>query len=419
MARRQERLSDVGDEEGSILGKIGCGCGALFGFVLLAFGAAGIFFGAWDRFGGDDVTEPVADPSDPVGVDPSVPDPADPPPSPRTSEEEEARRSMERRFRAGPFVTLESMVTAGRILPSSAPVALPSGQTIDNPWVVVGADLRPGRIPAPSPSQAPTVSHRGDATRALAVLPRTPSRAEVNARDAAGGTDVLAYLVEFDGYDGHFHLPAMVQTELGPVGAGGSEGATVHFTIRTAVMPRGIPLQPGQSMPVTMRIAAVDAEGRVSNPVSRPLNLLAVGAGDVEVTLTMAEPTDMDLYVTDPAGTMIYFGNRESFTGGHLDLDANAACSSNRGIDNEHIYWPAGRAPPGTYRVHVAHYESCIGGRPVDYRVTVHACGETAVYAGHYDGGHNQQVCRRATPGDRGWCQDVVTFDIPACATMP
>ena len=132
----------------------------------------------------------------------------------------------------------------------------------------------------------------------------------------------------------------------------------------------------------------------------------------------MGEPTDLDLYVTDPAGTMIYFGNRDSFTGGHLDLDANAACSSNVGVDNEHVFWPAHRAPPGTYRVHVAHYESCIGGRPVDYRVTVHACGEIVVLSGRYQGGGRSEVCRRPGRADRAWCQEVVAFEIPPCATM-
>jgi hypothetical protein len=132
----------------------------------------------------------------------------------------------------------------------------------------------------------------------------------------------------------------------------------------------------------------------------------------------MGEPTDLDLYVTDPAGVTIYFGNTSSFSGGHLDLDANAACSRNVGVDNEHIYWAQHRAPAGLYRVHVAHYESCIGGRPVDYRVTITACGETVVLAGRYDGSSRGERCATPTPADRSWCQDVVTFDIPTCAAM-
>ena len=142
---------------------------------------------------------------------------------------------------------------------------------------------------------------------------------------------------------------------------------------------------------------------------------MSVGAGDVEVTLTMGEATDMDLYVTDPSGVLIYFGNTNAFSGGHLDLDANAACSSNMGRNNEHIYWPVGRAPVGTYRVHVAHYQSCIQGRAVSFRVTVSACGETVVLTGSFDGNASSESCRTPNAGTRSWCQEVVRFEMPGC----
>ena len=87
-------------------------------------------------------------------------------------------------------------------------------------------------------------------------------------------------------------------------------------------------------------------------------------------------------------------------SGGHLDLDANAACSSNVSVDNEHVFWPRGRAPAGTYRVNVAHWRSCIEGRSVAYRVTVRACGETVVLSGRFDGGGRTHTCdRRRRPG--------------------
>lgn len=258
-----------------------------------------------------------------------------------------------------------------------------------------------------------------DVSQALTVLARTPSRVMVRARDARGGTEVSGYHVSFDGYAGHFYLPATVPTELGAVQAGGSDGATVYFAIQSPIMPNGVSVAAGQRFDVTMRVAAVDAAGRASAPVTRALSVVAVGSGDVEVTLTMGEPTDLDLYVTDPGGVVVYFGNTNAFSGGHLDLDANAACSSNVGVDNEHIYWPAGRAPVGRYRVHVAHYQSCIQGRAVSYRVTVSACGETAVFTGRFDGGSRSQVCR-GTPSssDRSWCQHVVTFDMPGCPSL-
>src|SRR5690606_9677273 len=118
---------------------------------------------------------------------------------------------------------------------------------------------------------------------------------------------------------------------------------------------------------------------------------------------------------TDPSGVTIYYGNTRATNGGQLDLDANAACGSNMGVNNEHVFWPEGSAPSGTYRVNVAHWRSCIGGRAVSYRVTVRACGETVVLSGSFAGEGRSDQCFSSTPGDRAWCQEVVTFDVPPC----
>lgn len=395
---------------------MGCGVGCLA--LALLGGALGIAVGAQRRlagWGGDDAAED-ADPATTGTGDPAPGDPLDPSAGP-PMRPADPRARMRDRYRPGPHVTVQSMVPSGRLLPATTPGNVVQGRTVDNPWIVPGAQLRPAPMPGAS-AGGPQVWHDAgvEPNRPLTVLARTPARVGVRARDAAGGTDVMAYLVSFVGYEGHFHLPATVQTELGRVQAGGSEGATVQFAVTAPVMPDGRSVQPGQRFEVTMRIAAVDDRGRVSAPIERRLSVIAVGAGDVEVTLTMEEPTDLDLYVTDPTGVTVYFGNTDAMSGGHLDLDANAACSSNVGVDNEHVFWPRGRAPAGTYRVNVAHFRNCIEGRSVAYRVTVRACGETVVLAGRFDGGGRTQTCdRRPGPGDRGWCQEVVTFDVPPC----
>jgi hypothetical protein len=411
-----ERFSDPGPSSTS---RFATGCGVALVALVLLVGAIGIVVGARRRlagWGGGDEEVAGPDEPDPVGAgdpgsagpvpgDPAVPDPRD---------------AMRQRYRPGPFVQVQSMVPSGRLLPSLGATSLPVGRTVDSPWIVPGAELLPGPIPGASPG-GPTVWHDpGEpAGRPLAVLARTPARALVRARDAAGGTDVMSYVVDFVGYPGHFVLPATVPTELGVVQAGGSDGATVQFAILTPLMPNGATVTGGQSFPVTLRIGAVDSNGRVSPLVTRELSVVAVGSGDVEVTLTMGEATDLDLYVTDPAGVTIFYANTRSVSGGHLDLDANAACSANVGVDNEHIFWPSGGAPVGTYRVNVAHYQSCIQGRPVDYRVTVSACGETVVLSGRFEGGARSERCMSAGPGDRSWCQNVVTFDVPPCPGSP
>lgn len=326
---------------------------------------------------------------------------------------------MRRRYVPGPHVRVEGMIPAPHALGrTGAPTPWTAGRSADTPWIVHGARYEPGAAPAPSSQPAPRVAHDvGEPVdRPLTILAGVPAEARVRAADAGGGPGVTSYAIAFDGYRGHFVLPATVPTELGIVSAGGSDGATLRFTIGAPIRPDGSMVLAGQELHATVRFAAIDDRGRVSPWITRPLVVLPVGTGDVEVALTMSAPTDLDLYVTDPTGTTVYFGNTTGVSGGHLDLDANAACSGHLGVDNEHVYWPAGRAPRGTYTVRVAHYESCIQGRPVDYRVTVRNCGETVVLSGRFAAGYGQSQTCLSGGQDPSWCQDVVSFVVPVCS---
>jgi hypothetical protein len=324
---------------------------------------------------------------------------------------------MQRRYVPSRWVHVEGMIPSDRAYVRTGSLSpWQSGRSADTPWLVLGATYDHASLPAAA-SPAPTISHaRGEATdRPLDVIAGVPAEARVSAADASGGTGVTEYLVAFDGYPGTFHLATTVQTELGVVQASGSDGATVRFTIGAPMLPDRTYAQPGRPFRAFVQIAAVDASGHVSAPVRRELSVLPVGTGDVEVAMQMSVPTDLDLYVTDPSGTTVYFGNTNVFSGGHLDLDANAACSGHMGANSEHVFWPAHGAPAGTYTVRVAHYESCIRGAPVDYRVTVRACGETVVLTGSFTGEARSSACMSSQP-DGSWCQDIVTFQAPSCS---
>ena len=58
---------------------------------------------------------------------------------------------------------------------------------------------------------------------------------------------------------------------------------------------------------------------------------------------------------------------------------------------------------------------------PVDYRITVRNCGETAVFSGSFTGEGNSDTCDRdpSGAGDRNWCQRVVDFDVTPCEQQP
>jgi len=390
----------------------------ILGLLLLVLLAAGIG-GAWSlyqRFASDDevATEESHGPMPVEPIEMTVPEAAEPAPL-----DLDARRSQMRlRYRPGPFVDVVGMLPGGTSDLRRLAAAHRGGRTIDNPWIVVGAELRGGAPPIDPQGGAPALRLTEPSSTPLTVVPGAPALIPVAATSGAGPDGAVAgLLLEFVDYPGFFVLPAVVESELGTIRVAGVEEAEIQFGIDAPVLPNGQPAPADKEMYATVRIASVDTTGRTSGWVERRLRVMPTGTGDVEVSLSMTETTDLDLYVVSPTGVVVYYGNTDGATGGHLDLDANAACSSNMGTDNEHIFWPRGRAPAGSYQVRVAHWKSCIGGRPLDYRITVRNCGETAVFSGSFTGEGNSDTCDRDPNGaaDRGWCQRVVDFDVTPC----
>ena len=392
---------------------------SLLTLVLLAAGIAGLW-SLYRRFAGGDEPSAVAA-AGPAPVEPielTVPQAPEPPPMDR-----EARRErMRRRYRPGPFVEVVGLLPGGTSDLRRMAAAHRGGRTIDNPWLVVGAELRAGSPPIDPGPGGPGLRLTESSSAPLTVVPGAPALIPIAASSGAGDDGAVAgLLLEFVDYPGFFVLPAVVESELGTIRVAGVEEAEIQLGIDAPVLPGGRPAPPDKEMYATVRIASVDTAGRTSGWVERRLRVMPTGIGDVEVSLSMTESTDLDLYVVSPTGVVVYYGNTDAATGGHLDLDANAACSSNMGTDNEHIFWPRRRAPAGTYQVRVAHWRSCIGGRPVHYRITVRNCGETAVFSGSFTGEGNSDTCDRdpSGAGDRNWCQRVVDFDVTPCESQP
>jgi uncharacterized protein YfaP (DUF2135 family) len=80
--------------------------------------------------------------------------------------------------------------------------------------------------------------------------------------------------------------------------------------------------------------------------------LSATGAatGEITATLMWNGDADLDLVIHCPSGHMLDYQNPQA-CGGTLDVDANTARDSlsNRPVEN--VFWPAGQAAPGTYRI--------------------------------------------------------------------
>jgi hypothetical protein len=143
-----------------------------------------------------------------------------------------------------------------------------------------------------------------------------------------------------------------------------------EITLPTAVTAEELVLTLAQSLPETTFNVdfALGGAGGVGNWGSEYVQVLIVGTGVVQVSVTWNTSADVDLYVVDAVGEEIYYGDQQAGSGGFLDLDSNAACSGDN-IRNENITWPES-APAGTYTVRVNLWDDC-GAAVTDYVVTV------------------------------------------------
>ena len=89
------------------------------------------------------------------------------------------------------------------------------------------------------------------------------------------------------------------------------------------------------------------------------------------LVFTNESNVDLDLHVEDPSGEEIYFSNPISASSGELDVDC--LCGDCPTGPNENIFWQAGKAPKGAYKVWVEYYGDCgnSGSRSSDFTLRV------------------------------------------------
>jgi hypothetical protein len=101
-------------------------------------------------------------------------------------------------------------------------------------------------------------------------------------------------------------------------------------------------------------------------------------SGDVQITVSWNSGADIDLYVTDPSGSTLFYNeqHKRSRIGGHLDHDARGDCrkeQQNPRIEN--AYWPA-PAKRGNYRVELHYFSPCARGASTEATLSVVVDGE-------------------------------------------
>jgi hypothetical protein len=153
-------------------------------------------------------------------------------------------------------------------------------------------------------------------------------------------------------------------------------------------------------------VGLVNASGKQGKLARQQVNVIQVGTGDVQISVSWDADSDVDLHVVDPKGDEVYYNNSPVPSGGDLDLDSNADCD----IDhkrNENVTWA--RAPAGRYTVRVDLYKSC-GVASTNYVVTVQVVGQpTKTFTGSF-----------GNAGDLGGLGDgheVVAFDVAGTPT--
>ncbi len=99
-----------------------------------------------------------------------------------------------------------------------------------------------------------------------------------------------------------------------------------------------------------------------------------VQSGAVQITLGWTTGADIDLHVTDPFNEELSFRNNSSSSGGRLDRDARGACTN--GETTENVFWPAGEAPRGTYRIEANYFSNCQAAGPTDVVLSIMVGGQ-------------------------------------------
>ncbi len=112
----------------------------------------------------------------------------------------------------------------------------------------------------------------------------------------------------------------------------------------------------GQARTLISKPAAQTTAPPPSNAFKQRLDAVGAKTGDIQISLMWFNENDLDLHCIDPSGEEIFFGHRQSRSGGRLDVDANREGSPITPTPVENIYWEKGTAPQGRYRVYVNHY---------------------------------------------------------------
>ncbi|MFM7682159.1 MAG: OmpA family protein, partial [Bacteroidota bacterium] len=132
----------------------------------------------------------------------------------------------------------------------------------------------------------------------------------------------------------------------------------------------------------------------VNSEMEKRLKREGAKTGAITISLMWDNFNDIDLHCIDPNGEEIFYGHRNSKSGGELDVDMNAEGPySNEPVEN--IYWENSKAKKGKYVVYLNHYRNhnCYGCEdPTNYTVVVKQNNITKEFKGKITYGDSKRL---------------------------
>ena len=218
---------------------------------------------------------------------------------------------------------------------------------ISKVFTVEGAELMSGNFPDGSGS-GPGI---GNVSGNSHVLPGGTNSVSINTDD-----EVTHALIGISGMAGYFQLPV-------------ESAKSSELTIVIYIL-----VDPDIDVEEFTIVLALMNGTTVGIHETLDVDLVEAGTGQLQVSLSWDQPVDLDLYLVEPNGTTIYYGNRYSENGGELDIDSNAGCSD--GIQNENItYNEDAIVEAGEYIVRVNLWSECGVSEQINYTASTRVDG--------------------------------------------
>ncbi len=233
-----------------------------------------------------------------------------------------------------------------------------------------GVTQNSGSAPSPTnTSDSPIIS-----TSLTEAISSNGSTVLINFGYGNVGSNIGGCYVQVDGAGNYYTLPY-------------DNNSGVSGTLQ---LPIGIPTNVIGGV-FCVNYCIYDTNGNISNILNVCVNVLELGSGNLQVSLSWDTATDQDLHVVDPSGTTIYFANKFSNTGGQLDRD------DLDGFGPENIFW-SDVAPNGEYEVLVHDYEGT--STPNNFSITISTPDTRREFTGATINGDKVSVCTFTKSGD-------------------